>query len=409
MSNDKLLVEHGEITLDLNNLELNKIYKNWKCVCEALNVDYGRYKGGRNKKLLFNKINTLVELGNTKKAHNYKFIQYKTPPLISMHNMKNKNKIVKLALINNIAKYVQANPNDYSKTIVFSWNEMLHSLGIVNRKYTNYYNDHEGLADKLDINTFVADEFYNTSKNTLRRAVTTALNSLVKDGALIWHKSFKITYQLKSEQDKFDKKIYTRIANDAEIKLVLEAGDKAYEEIYDKFVSKPQDNTKYKSDDKIKKARDYLFATDRHNLFYDTRNRIMTKLWDRNDIVVTGIYNVIKIIENMYRFKKYGDILDNYDFNPYDASGVMQNVLMKNTNKRKENAAKLIANETKKNPFAVKSTGKINYNALKATTEVKDMHINRIDDNFEDNFWRTVKYCMDDAYDAEYVIKKLNL
>jgi hypothetical protein len=400
--NEDLIVKHGDIQLDFNNIELNKVYKNWREVCECLDLNYEDYKWGNPKKYLLKKIDLLVEYEQgVNTTIDYKFTKYKSKPLISLAGMREKNKIVKLALVNNIARYVTQNPDSYSNTIVFSWDSMMRTLGMVNKKYVHYKSDKSKLTERLGTNQFVTEEFFEKSKATLQRSVEAALKSLQNDGALIWYPSFRIWYrEIGSDKNE------VIVAEDEDIKLVLEAGDLAYEYIYDRYVTKPNDDSEeYDFDTKKRKAIGYMTVEDKWYLYYDRRNIEFSKIWnsEHKDMPmrqITGIYKVIKIIENMYRFKKYGNMLDNYDFDPYKVTDVMQGILMRNADNRHDKAMGEIEETVEDTP---------SYMIQRAIGELSDKTLENADSDFAYNFWCTVKYCMEDAYDADHIIREMNI
>lgn len=384
MSN--MTVEHGNNTIDLSRIEIGKVYNNWREVCEVLGFNYEDYKSGSRKRMLVSKLETYLEFERgINGAYDYKFTKYKSAPIVDFSGMRNKNKIVKLALIHNIASYVRANPNDYNTSIVFNWNKLFRALGVVNRRYIEYEHNKGELATELDVNDFVVNDFYDKAKKTIKRAIVTSLNSLQKDNALIWYPTFRITYR-----DAMKGTDEVLIAKDSDVKLVLEADDKAYKTIYNKYVSTGNSYTDNFSGQKMR-AIGYLTSTDSWYLFYSIRNDIMTEIWNKENetnYMVTGIYKVVKIVENMYRFKKYGDILDKHNFNPYSVSGIMQDVLVENADNRHQRDKEMIDN---------------------ADTDLKRRVLMTGDDDFVYNFWCTVNYCLEDAYDADMVIGDMNL
>jgi len=386
MNKKSVKVEHGNKTINISNIEIGKVYDNWRYVCEALGFNYSKYKKSRRKNLLLSKLSKYLEYERNK--HTYVFTKYKSPPIVSFSGMRDKNKIIKLALINNIANYVRANPDNYSNSIVFNWNKLFRAIGVVNGKYIEYEHNKGELANELDVNNFVVDDFYDKAKKTIKRAIITSLNSLQSDNALIWYPTFRITY---TDGDNDE----VKIAKDEDIKLVLESDDKAYRRIYKKYVSTPRSHTDNFSGQKIKVI-GYLTRTENWYLFYNIRNNIMTGIWNREnetDFTVTGIYKVVKIIENMYRFKRYGDILDNHNFNPYEVSEIMQDVLTDNANNRNK-----------------RDKGALNQTTYNETgNDIKKRVRMTSDNDFVYNFWCTVNYCMEDSYDAKTVISDMNL
>lgn len=405
MANKDLILKHGDIFIDLNKLELNKIYNNWRDVCDALGVDYDRYKVTKSKEYLLAKIGSMVEYEHQiNHTRDYRFTMYKTKPLIDLTNMRKKNKVAKLALINNIVKYVDNNPNDYSGTIVFSWDKMLSTLGMVNPRYFYYRDKNTELADKLSIPDFVTEDFYESSKQTLKRAVKAGLNSLQKDGAIIWYPAYRIWYHTKTDSTNI-----AYICDDSEIKMVMEANDKTYEYIYDNYVKNPENNIEYDFDTKKEKAIGYMAITESWGLYYSTRNNIFQKIWNNENEhkkyrIFTGIFKVIKIIENMYRFKKYSEILSNYEFNPYEITGIMQNVLAKNA-KNRHNKADYKFNKLLNDNSDMDDAIQL----YMVESQMTQKEINRLYDDFEYDFWCTIEYCTEDAYKASTIIKELNI
>lgn len=393
-NNNDFIIMHEEVEIDLSRIKLNKVYKNWRAVCDELKIDYDRFGRGSTGMKLKSQIDLYFEYERKiNGAYDYKFTKYKTAPIIDLTGMRNKNKIVKLALVNTIARYVQNNPDSYNTTIVFNWDKLFKVLGIVNRNYLTYQTKQTELAEELNTSEFVVSDFYQKAKGTIKRAITTSLNSLERDNALRWYSTFKISYY-----DEDNQSYEMKIADDKDIRLVLESDDKAYKHIYKKMVSTKKSYTDNFATQKIK-AIGYLTSTERWFMFYDLRNKFMTQIWnEKNDTnyIVKDMYKVVKIVENIYRFKGYGDILDRYNFNPYQLSETMQDILVSNAENRHIRDKNIIKECAINNDVA-------RYGELKPRILITS------DEDFVYNFWATVEYCMEDAYDANQIITDMNL
>jgi hypothetical protein len=167
-----MIIKHGNIDLNFNNIVMGKIYKNFREVCNVLDINYATFSSGRRRKLLLEKIGKyLCYDRGTNNPHNYMFTKYKVNGI----EMKNElmNKFNRMTLGIEVLEYIKNNGNiDFINFIDSDYVQSDVYLSIM------YYNSHSfkervvrtvkrGL-EVLDIDNYTIEDYQYAINNIIQ-------------------------------------------------------------------------------------------------------------------------------------------------------------------------------------------------------------------------------------------------
>ena len=192
--------------MKIENLKVGQIIKNYKELCNILEM---KVSAGNSKKKQLNELERYCKYHKDKN----KFIIdgiYDTP----LPKMNNNSKYINEIQI--ILTYYLFEHKEDSK-VILSISELINILGLANDTYSIGTYKKKELSDLLDIKLPAIHYFYNTTRTEFKNIINRALKNLENRSAILSN----IVYMI-CTLDKQNKKINKRIANEDEIKLILD-------------------------------------------------------------------------------------------------------------------------------------------------------------------------------------------
>ena len=217
------------IPINIDQLEVGLIVKNYKAMCELLNESV---KAGNSKK---------TQLKEWERYFNYskqgnKFIItdiYDVPA--ERIDLRNNRRTPYIDYIENLLISLLV----HKKKLFLSRNAILKSLEMINDNYTYVkYNPHKHIHELINIDKEEIKDFYNTTDDLLKRNIESALDGLERKRLISWNKTVTIclinTSIEKNELDRITVTKHEEVTEDGEIIVSYDAAKPLTREIHRK-------------------------------------------------------------------------------------------------------------------------------------------------------------------------------
>lgn len=173
--------------MDLSNLIVGNVYKNYKELCSALNE---KVKTGNSKLSQLNEWERYFSY--EKKGHKFIINEIYSEPLPATNTIGNNaapyiDDIVKLILD------LLVQDNNKGK-LFLSINALLKQLNMVNDNYTYCKGQTLKLSKVMNVPHENIEDFYQSSNTTLKSNLETALNSLKRQALIHWYPSLTVCF-----------------------------------------------------------------------------------------------------------------------------------------------------------------------------------------------------------------------
>lgn len=177
--------------MDTSKLEIGKVFKNYKELCEAVNE---KIRTGKSKQLQLKD----WERHFTYDRDKYKFIItkiYDTPMTKEDGRKLSKNTVpymneMEMLILDLLAQ------SENGGAISLSKNKLLHSLKIINDNYKFYNRKRLKLSEITNINISNIDEFYTTTSDSFKSQLETALRRLANQSLIFWSYSVTVCHAI---------------------------------------------------------------------------------------------------------------------------------------------------------------------------------------------------------------------
>ena len=212
--------ENKEKIIDVSNLHVGQVFKNYKELCHALGEPI---KNGASKRAQLKEWERYFSY--VKNGHKFIITEiFETPKPKQDKRKEGHNETPYINLIEKLILDLLVQHKEKGN-VFLSKNMLLKELKMINENYIYYRNKRFKLSDFTGIPKIHIDEFYDTTDDTLTRNLERALNKLEKQSLLFWSRAMTVCF--------LDADVITNEMG--EIKLykeikINESGDK--EEIY---------------------------------------------------------------------------------------------------------------------------------------------------------------------------------
>lgn len=194
--------------MNISNIKPGDVFKNYKALCEALEVDV---KTGKSKQIQIQDISNAIEF--KKIGHSFEIINIKVEKVLKKRHKGNTSphivplKILLLSRLKEEGGYSLITKTDLAK-----------SLKMINNKFSDFFYDRRDIAKKFQMDINIVNEFFDITRPGYEGAITTVLNQLKKANALHYDIPTMIIYY-NEELQKNDTPV---VATDKEIKSILQ-------------------------------------------------------------------------------------------------------------------------------------------------------------------------------------------
>ncbi|RKJ33567.1 hypothetical protein D7X33_39100, partial [Butyricicoccus sp. 1XD8-22] len=168
--------------MNINNLSEGLIVKNYKELCELLEVPT---KTGNAKKSQMKEFERYFEFEKDKFSFIIKNI-YKVPL------PPNNNITQYIPMIEKLILHIIIQRADKNKRLYIRKNELLELLSMINKRYSENKYKQMRLSKQMKIPKQTILDFYSSSDSLLKRNLETALNSLVNQSLIQWNYVFTV-------------------------------------------------------------------------------------------------------------------------------------------------------------------------------------------------------------------------
>ncbi|MGG3920400.1 hypothetical protein ABEV41_00370 [Geobacillus thermodenitrificans] len=181
--------ENKEKIIDVSNLHIGQVFKNYKELCHTLGEPI---KGGNAKKAQLK--NWACYFSFTQQGHKFIINEIYDVPLI---------KEDKRSLGNNTVEYIDLiealiidllAQDHYNGEVFLSKSRLLKELNMINSNYYYCRNRTLKLSEFMNIPEEEINDFYEITDNTLTRNLETALNRLRRQSLIIWSQVLTVCY-----------------------------------------------------------------------------------------------------------------------------------------------------------------------------------------------------------------------
>lgn len=292
--------------MNIENLEVGKVYKNYKTMCEALGVNP---KTGKSKQLQMQDWERYFKY--SKDGHNFIINEIYASPTEKVDLRSNGNNMLPHAQkMEDMLLYILSKQEDGE--LFLTINKLLLEMNMINSNYAFGNRNKKKVSNYLNIEESFVEEFFNTSKRTFRNNMESMLDRLENKSIIYWHKvktvcvaksitnsnelgDIKVNAKITvDEYDNEEIELTTstneildyRIATDEEIELILEVEDEVMNQL----------NCKSKQE---------LVVKDKWNIFMRQTNEI---LQERANILFR--YDSYKIIRNKNKINREVEKID---------------------------------------------------------------------------------------------------
>ncbi|MGG0308244.1 hypothetical protein ABEY43_06040 [Priestia megaterium] len=176
--------------MKIENLKLNETYKNYKMLCEVLEMPV---KAGDSKKAQLKEVERYCDFVKVGYSFFVKEI-YNKPKEKSDGRGKSEGSRNNNNVYGEFLQFVIADiaKNSKHKTVSFSKGQLMYAANMVNQNY-QWGNQNVGkLSAYTSIKEAVIYDFYDTSNGTLTKAIHSALKSLESKRVILWERSVKV-------------------------------------------------------------------------------------------------------------------------------------------------------------------------------------------------------------------------
>lgn len=186
--------------MNINNLKEGQTIKNYKELCEILDIKHATNTTYKNKQLEELKLYCKF----TKEGNKYIIEEIYNQPTITISDiLKSKNnKYIKL-LADIMLEQLYKNPKNLEQIPLI---KLFTMLGVTNNNYKYANNYRKELSQLYNIQLASIYYFYSNTRNEFKKIIERCLNNLQKRSVLFWTKCIMIVETVKGEDDK--KKIY---------------------------------------------------------------------------------------------------------------------------------------------------------------------------------------------------------
>lgn len=398
--------------VDLRKLKLNYVYNNFKEIIIDLELDYEKYRRSNSKKALLKVLDTRTNYTQgINNSRDYKFNEIVPKPAITMKDLTKRLQLIKLSIINSMIRYNRSKDNGDMNTqevgVTFTWRYLQESIGMVNYNYIKYQKDHDILAEIFDTDYRLIHEFYETTYANFKKSIIRALNSLQKDGAIMWKEGYYVVYKKVIGTEV----VYVNeLTTNNETELAMSAKDMALIDIYDNIVigDNNSESINNKNVDKRAGALSWLYRNNQWDMYYKLINEKMSMLLsDSYDttVVVTKMYKIIHLLSNRFRFQEFDEILEEYEFNKYQVKSDVKDSVIKNTKARVSKAQS--RKDKCDNIIMDNSNSEIVDKEIFETDKLTEKEKMRLGINFFSDFVKIVEFCITRDIELPKTLKKL--
>lgn len=208
--------------MNVENIEVGKTYKNYKELCEALEVTP---KGGKGKSFQLLDFRRYFDYDKEDGRYSYTITSIRDIPLEKIpRSYSPYTNLIKLLVLDLVA---QSNDNNF---ISFTKSKLFYVLSLVNEDFLKYRTKYKKLSNILKVNEKTISVFYSRHSSNFKSIVETALNQLEKDRVIYYNKVMRVAID----------SYYNRILTDYEKSILLklqtdtmkELGYKSFQELY---------------------------------------------------------------------------------------------------------------------------------------------------------------------------------
>lgn len=167
--------------VNIGNLEVGKVYKNYKAMCEALGV---KVEAGNSKKSQIKEWERFFYY--SKQGNKFIIEEIYEEPLDKVENRGGANNQLKHAQkLDDTLMHLLDNEED--KVLFLTINRLLLKMNMVNVNFAYGNRFKEKVSNYLDIEEAFIEEFFNATKRTLHSNIESMLNRLKNRALINWH------------------------------------------------------------------------------------------------------------------------------------------------------------------------------------------------------------------------------
>ncbi|MGM7720466.1 hypothetical protein [Metabacillus sp. Hm71] len=327
--------------MNIENIQEGQIFKNYKAICESLGVNT---KTGKSKQLQLKDWERYFKY--SKDGYNFIINEiYDAPSEKEDLRSRGNNSLEHADKMDDTLLYILSKQDDGE--LFLTINRLLLEMKMINSNFSFGNRHKKKVSNYLNIEESIIEEFFNTSKRTLKSNIESMLDRLESKSLIYWQKvkTVCIAKSIVSENelgnitvdtdityDEFDNehiKLSTttreilkyRMATDREIELILEVEDEVMQQL----------NCKNKQE---------LVVKNKWDLFMKETNQILRK---KANILFR--YDSYKIIRNKNKISKEVEKVDNIT-----SEDIIKSLSMLNLNNDVQN--QLLANWKRRNEKA---------------------------------------------------------
>lgn len=171
--------------MDLSNIKVGDVYKNYPALCDALNIKPALGKGKK-----WQQDNIQRYLSYEKKGHSFTITEIFETPIEKQENKRNTGKHIEPMKI----LLLQLLQNGQSQ-ITLSTTGLAQSLSMIHKRYFELKNDKQIIAGELGVSTDHIDDFMNSTTPAYKNAIKTILKELSRDNVIIYTTTYMAIYE----------------------------------------------------------------------------------------------------------------------------------------------------------------------------------------------------------------------
>lgn len=328
--------------MNIKNLKVGQIYKNYKAICNALGVNA---KTGKSKQLQMKDWERYFKY--SKDGYNFIIDEIYKSPIEKIDLRSNGNNSLEHAQkMDDMLLFILGNQSDGE--LFLTINRLLLEMNMINSNFAFGNRNKKKVSNYLDIEESFVEEFFNTSKRTFKSNIESMLDRLENKSLIYWSKvktvciasshvpinaMGEIKVKTNITYDEFDNEeinlstktsevLEYRVATDEEIELILNVESEIMEKL----------NCKSKQE---------LVVKDKWNIFMKQTNEI---LLEKANILFR--YDSYKIIRNKNKLNKEAEKVERYltkediikGLDMFSLNKDVQNQLLSNWKKRHDRA-----------------------------------------------------------------------